>query len=544
MPQRILGIDIGSYSIKVAEIERSLKTFELVSFYEYPIAYNEALSPEEATAATLEKMVENYALSSGLAYTCLPGSHTATRLIHLPFGNTKKIDQTIEFEIEGYVPFSLEDILIDYHIVESSKTESLCLIGYGKKANMVKHLNLLSTADLEPHFVGCEPVELGNVMKLGIIQPEGPYAVLDLGHTKSNIAIFIGPNLYFARTLSIGGLHLTQAIAKKLQVPLEEAEKLKLEIGQVASEAQDEMTQKVSQALEEALRVLLIEIKQTFMNFQETQGQVVQALYLCGGTSRLAGVDHLFSYELRKNVSQLDCLDATFNRLSDSNWCRPIIPIALALAFRGAHSTKLPDVQFRRGEFAYKGDIRQLGGMGKQVAILAVIIATFVLTSFGINYFALNSKVGKLRKSVAKIAGEVLPETPTRMLENPDSVLSILNGKVLEAQERKQMLVEKFQLSYLNVLLEIARHLPPRDKLKLDVDELNISGDRIRIEGRTYGSFEAVDIIKQAVAKSPLFKNVNTGNVKKGKGETVKFDLTLQINLEGQEADSKVAAER
>ncbi len=534
MAHKIYGVDIGSYSIKVAELERTFKTFELVSFYEHPIVYNEVLSTEEAMSATLEKMAEDYGLAEGQTYTALPGNYTSTRLIEMPFGNAKKIDQTIEFEIEGAVPFDIEDIVVDYHIVESSKTESTCMLSYAQNADMVKFLNVFSGTEIEPRWIGCEPVELASVMNLGVIQPEGAYAILDLGHTKSNLCIFIGPKLYFARTLSFGGLHLTKAIAEKLQVPLEEAERFKIEIGQVAGEGQDDMSRRVSQAIQEVLGQLLIEVKQTFMNIQENEGQVIQAIYLCGGTSRLNGIDHYFSYELRKNVSHLDCLDFPFNKLADSNWCRPIIPMSLALAYRGAVGTKLPDVQFRRGEFAYKGDLDQLGGLAKQVGLLAGAIAFFVMISFGVNYFVLNSRIDKLKKSVAKVAGEVLTTTPQRMLKNPDSVLSILNGKILESKEKKKALDEKFAISYLNAMLELSKNLPPRDKLKVDMDEVKIAGNRVRMEGRT-NSFENVDIIKQSIAKSSMFKNVSMGNVKKGAGDVVKFDLTMQIALEGDD---------
>lgn len=532
MAQKIYGIDIGTYSIKIAELERSLKTFELVSFYEHPIVYAESLSGTEAIASTLEKMVDEYGLREGIVYTAIPGSETATRLVELPFGSAKKVDQTLEFEMDGMVPVPLEDTLIDYHIVESTKTESTCLVSYVKKADLVKFLNIFSGADLDPRFIGCEPVEFGNVMHLGIIQPEGAYALLDVGHTKSNLCIFIGSKLYFARSLSYGGLHMTRAIAQRLQVPLEEAEKFKVEIGQVTGEAPDETTRNVSEAIREVLDKILIEIKQTLMNIQETEGQVVQALYLCGGTSRLSGIDNYFSYILRKNVSHLDCLDFPFNQLADSDWCRPIIPMSLALACRDVTTVKLPDIQFRRGEFAYRGGYEQLGGIAKQAAILAGAIIFFVSINFGVNYFALTNKVNQLNNSLAEKAGKVLTATPPRMLKSPESVISILNGKILEAQEAEKEMAGKVNLSYLKTLLALAEFLPARDDVKLDVDEFNMAGDRIRIEGRTT-SFEAVDKIKQAVAKSALFHNVSTGNVKKSADNLISFNLTMQVALNG-----------
>ena len=50
MPQRILGIDVGSYSIKVAEIERSFRSFDLIGFYEQPIGAAPAAGGEAPPA--------------------------------------------------------------------------------------------------------------------------------------------------------------------------------------------------------------------------------------------------------------------------------------------------------------------------------------------------------------------------------------------------------------------------------------------------------------------------------------------------------------
>jgi type IV pilus assembly protein PilM len=536
MKKKVFGIDIGTYSIKISEIEESLNEFDLVSFYEHPVVYNDVLSHAEAQSATLQKMVEDYHIEGGIAYTSFPGELTATRLLDLPFGAARKIDQTLEFEMEDYSPLPLEDIQIDYHILQSSKTESKCLISYAKKADIVKFLNIFSGADIEPRFIGCESVELSNVMKLGMIQPEGAYAILDLGHSKSNIALMVGDNLHYSRSLSLGGFHITQAIAAKLRVPLDEAEKFKQEIGQVAGEAQDDMTRKVNEAISDVLGQMMIEIKQTFASLHENEGHIVQAIYLCGGTARLSGIDHFFSLALRKNVSFLECLDFPFNKLSDSTWCRLTIPQSLALAFRATGMARLPDINFRRGEFLYEGDFDQLGAVAKQLGVMVALIVTVVGISFGVNYFTLGRQVEDLKKSVTAVASRALPAASSKMLESPDSVLSMINGKILEVSEYKSELEESVNLSTLEILREISNVLPKRDALKLDVDELQIAGDRIRFEGRA-DNFESVDTIKLAISKSALFSNVSTGNVKKGAGNFVKFTMSMQVASEKEEDD-------
>ncbi|MBI1908901.1 MAG: pilus assembly protein PilM [Deltaproteobacteria bacterium] len=533
MAQKILGIDIGSYSVKIAEIERAYKGFELVNFYERVVAYNEVLSPEEAIAATLQKLVDDFSLKPDIVLASLPGSLVATRLLELPFSNPKKIDTTVEFEMEGYLPFSLEDLLIDYHILKSAKNLSSILVAYGKKTDFVKFLSIFKDLEFEPRFIGCEPVELGNLLKLGLAQPEGAYAIINIGHLKTEVSLFVGPTLRYTRTVMTGGKAMTEEIAKTLSVPYEEAEKIKIELGQLSEnmEGLDAMGQKVGGAIRKVMEGLLVELKQTFLAFEEMGGETVQALYLCGGTSRLPGIDQFLSFRIRKNVSFLDPLDFPFNRLSDSNWCRPLVSTALSYALRAVFpSGGFPDVQFRRGEFAYRGDVEDLSKVVKQTGFLLAGLILFALVNFLLSYSLLQSRVSGVRKEVSKLVTEKLPDTPKKMVERPQSAISVLNGKIQEVRDKKRRLEEETSLSVLKLLKEISTVIPEKANLVVDMDNLNIVSNKIRLQGRT-NSFESVDKLKESLSRSPLFKNVTTGNVKKGVKDEIKFDLSLEVRV-------------
>lgn len=537
MSQIILGIDVGSYSIKVAEIERTLKEFHLIGFFEQPIVNAEALGREGAVTQALTRLFEEYNLTAPMAYTALPGQITSHRVIDLPFADFKKVDQTIEFEMENYLPLPLEDLLIDYEFLSSSKAGSSVLVSYAKASDFVKFLNAMTGADVDPRFVGSEPVELANVMRLGVLPPEGAFALMDLGHEKTNVLIFVGDKLQFARTIMVGGRDFTRAIAESLNIPQAEAERMKIEVGQVGPEVEgaDQTTRNVAAAMEGPLEEILLHLKQTFMAFQEAKQEVVQALILCGGTSRLSGIDQYLSSKLRKNVSFLDCLDFPFNQLADTQWCRPIAATALSLAYRGVRGSGIRDIQFRRGEFAYKGEVKEYVGLVKQVGVLLGIVLFFALGSFIVSYSALKGRVKNATAQVSSLASQALPDLPKKSLGNSTAILSSLTGKISEAQEKKKKIDEETVLSVLDVLREFSSVLPPREALKLDVDDFTVAARRIRLQGRTT-SFEAVDQIKTALSKSKMFKNVATENVKKGPKEEIRFSLSIELaGGEGEE---------
>ncbi len=536
MSEKILGIDRGSFSIKVAEIERNMGKFQLVGFYEQPVVFSEGVNREAAETQALQKLFEEYDLKPDHIYTALPGQMTSNRVIDLPFSDFKKVDQTIEFEMENYIPLTLEEMLIDYIILNATKGESRVLVSYSTKSDFVQFLNLMNAANIDPRFVGSETVELANIMKLGVLQPEGAYALVDIGHEKTNIVIFIGNQLQFSRTVMFGGRDLTQAIADAMNVPFDEAERLKVEVGNLGSETDtaDATTRAVAEAMEKPMGDILLSLKQTFLSFQQTRGELVQAILLCGGSSRLPGIDQYIEKSIHKNVSFLDCLDFPFNHLADSSWCRPVAASALALAYRGILGSTIRDIQFRRGEFAFQGEVKDLVSLTKQVAIMLGVVFAFASLTFGVSYFSLK---GRSKAQMAKMTSAVqqaLPDIPKKSLTTPKSIISTLNSKISEAEDKRKKIQDETASSVLEVMKELSQNLPARDAVSIDIDELNIASKRVRLQGSTV-SFESLDQIKAAIAKSKMFKNVATENVKKGTKDEIRFILSMELAADIQE---------
>ena len=129
----------------------------------------------------------------------------------------------------------------------------------------------------------------------------------------------------------------------------------------------------------------------------------------------------------------------------------------------------------------------------------------------------------------------VLPDLPKKSLANPKNVLSILTGRVTEASEKKKKLQEEISLSVLDILKEVSATLPAKEAVTLDIDDMTLAQDHLRMSGKT-NSFEAVDQIKTSIAKSTRFKNVTTDNVRKGIGDQIRFDLSMDLkDLKGSE---------
>lgn len=537
MPQRIIGIDVGSYSVKVAEVERSFKSFAFTNFYERRIQYNDLLSPEESVAIALQGIIDDNDLSWEIACAAMPGQHVSSRLLTFPFGSSKKIEQTVTFEMEGHIPFNLEDVLVDYSVVWSTKEASRVLVVYVQKAAFAKHLSTLQTVNIDPRYVAVEGVELLNLVNLGMVPPEGAYAIIDLGHEKTTIAICQGKRLAYVRAISLAGKAITEAIAQKLELPFDEAERIKIEMGHLPTsegEIVDDLSRQTVEAIRSVMDDLNLHLRQTLFTYRDTEDVPVEGIFLCGGTSRLPGLDRFLTDSLKQNVTYLNALDFHFCRLEYGEGHRHVIPQALSIALRGVAAGGPHRINFRQGEFAFTGDVEQLGGDVRRAVIVIGLIVALALGHFTSKYYSLKKRLGKVQQDVASLVLQALPGTPQRSLKTTSAALSIIKGKQAELKERINKLEATMGLSPLDVLAEISRALPGRQELKIDVNNLNISQGRVTFSGTT-DSFEAVDRIKTSLEKSDLFHGVTTGNVRKGiKGE-IKVDVSMEVGPKEEE---------
>lgn len=502
MAQTILGIDVGSYSVKVAEIRRSFNTFHFTNYFEQKIQYNEVLSSEESVAAALQSVLEDNALTWDACYAALPGTMVATRFIDLPFGSAKKIEQMMAFELEEYLPFIMEDVVLNYHVVESSKELSKILTLYARKTDVAKTLAFLNAAGVEPRRLCAQGVELVNLVNMGLTPPDASYALLDVGHRTTTVTICQGKRLAYTRTIALGGQHMTHAIAKLIDASEDEAERLKLEMGQAPTgtdlPSADSIPNKVTRAMGEILEDLVLNLRQTFFAYREQSGQMIEGLYLCGGTTRLAGIDEFLSQRLQQNVTFIDCHQFYFSQVDRADVPPQPVAASLALALRGVAATGLPAVDFRQGEFQYRADTQHLEGTVKRIAIGALVVLLMGCTYFGLRWYQLGKQVTLREGEVRKLVEQVLPKAELRKVSDSEGALRVLQRMRKDAERRITVLEELRGPSALDALRRFSTGVSPRDAVKLNVEKFDYQLDVVKVTAEAPSSAD-VDTIRRSI---------------------------------------------
>lgn len=531
MAQTIIGIDIGSFSIKIAELKRSFKSFEFNRFFEKKIQYNELLSPEESVSVTLQGMIDDLGLHWDQAICAFPAHKVSSRFLTLPFGNLSKIDQSLEFELEGFVPFDLEQLVIDYHVLNTTKESSDILTFYVLKKDFTEWLQFLQNCHIDPKIITVEGVEFLNLVCLGMIPPEGAYAILDIGHNKTTLSVCLGKKLVLNRAISFGGKQITQMIHQKMGVSLEEAERLKIEMGGISmddSAGLDDLSAQVHRIIQETFEDWMTQVRQVLFAFQDRAGIPVEGLYLCGGSSRIPRIDRYLSARLKQNVTFIDCTTFHFSNLEKVTAHRSLMPEALSLALRSVAQPGMPALNFRQGEFAFKGDVLKLGSTLKHLGVGLGLIFVMGLTYFFLKYFSLSSKRNVLDQQIISMVSQVMTEVPVEKFSSPETTLRLLKSEESKMTDRIQKLSEIRGMILLKVLKEISEKVPPRGEVNLDVEEMNIKDNKLRVTG-TVNQLPVVDRMKAAFENSLYFEKVTPGNVRRVRDEEFRFEMTMDL---------------
>lgn len=535
MEQKILGIDIGSHSLKMCELTRSFREFELINFYEQVISTSNRLTHEEAVAAGLRSMVEKNKIEADVVSVTLPGNLVSCRVLQLPFTNIKKIDQTIEFELESYLPVSLDELLIDYSILSIDEHRSTILVAYTPKSRFIKYLDMLQLAGIDPKFIGVDVIDMASISQIAMVAQDTNYAIIDVGYSKTNVTVMEGRKLKYARTITLGGIHFTKAIQKAFKLNQDKAEALKLDRGRVSLDGKD--LDQISRLCQKVAEELIVALRQTYLGFRQIyKNEQWHGLYLLGGGARLQGLPDLIAQAMRLNVSSLDCIDFIPNKLSQPEMVKDVVAPCLSQTLKVIFSNKAIKINFRRGEFSYKKDIKAIGSEIKQLGVWFSIVFLLGVAHFAYSYHTLDQRIAKVNEDFVNATVKALPEFKKTGKKGSEQsakkLLSSINSKIAEIKPQ----LDAFQAgssgaSPLQVLKEISTVIPKKEDIVIDIDDFSYSGDVVTLQGRT-NSFEAVDILKGSLEKSTLLKNITTRNVAKAIRDEIKFTMSLDLGNE------------
>src|SRR5262249_18518016 len=194
MPQRILALELDAHELKAAVLETTFRDYRVAGFYREPIA-----ADEQSLADKIRRFLKAHGVDATTVLTSLPGELVTLRTFFLPFRDRKRLDQTVPFELETQVPFGLDEVVVDYHILHRDRAGCQVLAALVQRRDLEAHLKLLADAGLDPKVVDIAPLATLNVLRLVGGLPE-TFAYVGGDARRLTVALYRNHQLVGVRT--------------------------------------------------------------------------------------------------------------------------------------------------------------------------------------------------------------------------------------------------------------------------------------------------------------------------------------------------------
>ena len=339
----VVGLDIGSSSIKLLELAEMKGGYQLRNFGIAPLPPEAIVDGALMDSVTIVDSVKGLAsalrIKSKDVVTSVSGHSVIVKKINIPTMTEDELEESIQWEAERYIPFDINDVNIDFQILgptEGSEELMDMVLVAAKKDIINDYLSVIIEAGFNPVIVDIDSFALENMFEANYpVGRDEVIALANIGASVTNINILKRGVSSFTRDIFTGGNAITEEIQRQLNVDFEEAETLKL------GNRMDETSQKVVQeALKSALNSLATEIAKSLDFFRSTSSnEKVDKLVLSGGCAKINGIDTVIEQqagipaEIINPFKEIDCSkrDLDIDYLKEME---PIMAVSVGLALR------------------------------------------------------------------------------------------------------------------------------------------------------------------------------------------------------------------
>lgn len=307
---RLVGLDIGSKSIKAAEVIEGKKGYTLSKFGMVDISpgliEDGAVKDPEAVADILKNMFKSYGLKNHKVAISIGGYSVIVKKISVQSTTEEQLQDTIHFEAEQYIPFDINDVNLDFQILgenENNPNQMNVLLVAAKKEMVNDYVHLAELAGLDPRIIDVDAFALQNIFELNYDPaPEDNIALIDIGASKTSLNILKGDTSVFMRDVSLGCGQINQKIASLIDCSLEEAEAIKFgEINEKIS-AED-----LSDIISSVVTDWCTEIRRALDFFYSTYpDDQIKKIILGGGGGNIQELRQLLAVETSAEVQTIN----------------------------------------------------------------------------------------------------------------------------------------------------------------------------------------------------------------------------------------------
>jgi type IV pilus assembly protein PilM len=303
--KNLVGVDIGTSSIKVCQVRDSRRGLGLVRIGYTPLAPQTIVDGHVMDASAvvegLQRVFREAKIRQKECAISVSGQSVIIRKITVPMMTAAELGEQIHWEAEQHIPFDIKDVQIDYQVLrrrpEASQMDLLLVAA--KRDQINDYAQLVRSAKLRPVVCDIDAFTVQNLFEHARgLPPDQTIALINVGASLSSLNIVAGGVSAFTREIANGGNVITDEIQKALGIPFEQAEAYKCG---GSAEAADPyrpapthpgmIPQQVVQVIDAVTDAIAAEIQRSLDFFLATSGESeISRIYVTGGTANLSNI--------------------------------------------------------------------------------------------------------------------------------------------------------------------------------------------------------------------------------------------------------------
>jgi type IV pilus assembly protein PilM len=496
------GLDFGSTGIKAVELAHTWQGVRVRNYGFYPYNNPDREISQDEKLQILGKIFSGGSKGGRNVIVSVPSHRIMVHQVALPFQERKKNQQVLKFEIEPLLPFSVDEIVVDFYAVKDRFIGNQAMAFAVRKEDLQKQLSILEEAGVDPEILLPEGLALFWLVQ-NVEDEFSSGALLDVGYEKTTMIIWQGGALKLVRSIPIAG--------RAMHLPVGQKQKIK-----------SPEVQGVKEIILPAINRLTDEVSRTLVAFESNpEAHPVEIIYLTGGSVILPGIENILGENLKRPVAILNMEGNSKSLLKDvPKEHYHALAVALGSAFGGSAKEE-ERINFRQEEFSSSKKAKKIKTRMTLILSYAILLIIFGMVTFTVSLYLKEKRYQDLRAEIRK-----------EFLQTQPGIKKVVN----EVQQMKNLVGEEKArtdalgglskaTSPLEILREFSTILEPEWKVR--ITDLVMEPESVEVNGEA-DSFETVNRLKSRLDKSSLFKE---GQLKTVKASTLENVVEFKLQM-------------
>lgn len=310
--RQLVGLDIGSSAIKVAQLKESKGRYFLQKFGVKPlepeVIVDGTVMDEGRVVSAIQELFEETNIKNKHVAVSISGHAVIVKKISLPPMPDEELEGQVKLAAEQYIPFDINEVNIDFHVLPPDPTSDgqgdMAVILVAAKKDKINELTeLVKTARLIPMVMDVDAFAIENMHGINYpLAQEETTALVNLGASVMNVNIIRAGSSLFTRDIPLGGNRYTEAIQREMGLSFEEAEESKKKEGSGEATGMS-----VGNVLDSVNAEVASEIARTVDYFKTSGANAdLNRVLVCGGVAKAKGLIQQLSDRMQVPVEIAD----------------------------------------------------------------------------------------------------------------------------------------------------------------------------------------------------------------------------------------------